>query len=163
MKYFLKWWYFPRALARGKYHHWRKYFTESPERRVYKWYIIPKIRMIQLSLCHFFIQTFDVLFSILYMFKRSVECQNSMFGRSLLFKESLFSKIRVFSSSELNLMKYHRLQLPPCFNCLWCARASRVQALPWQREICLYLTLKVRYRHISPLKWDTWRNHLITW
>ena len=44
VRYFLKWWYFPRALARGKYHHWRKYFTESPERRVYKWYIIPKIK-----------------------------------------------------------------------------------------------------------------------
>ena len=25
-------------------HNWRKYFTESPERRVYKWYIIPKIK-----------------------------------------------------------------------------------------------------------------------
>ena len=33
-KYFLKWWY----------HHWRKYFTEFLERRLYKWYIIPKIK-----------------------------------------------------------------------------------------------------------------------
>ena len=34
---------FPEVMI-TEYHHWRKYFTESPERRVYKWYIIPKIK-----------------------------------------------------------------------------------------------------------------------
>jgi hypothetical protein len=35
---------FRGALPRGKYHHWGKYYAESPERRVYKWYIIPKVK-----------------------------------------------------------------------------------------------------------------------
>jgi hypothetical protein len=35
---------FRGALPRGKYHHWGKCYAESPERRVYKWYIIPKVK-----------------------------------------------------------------------------------------------------------------------
>ena len=33
-----------RAKALGKYHHFKKYLSESPSLRVYKLYIIPKIK-----------------------------------------------------------------------------------------------------------------------
>ena len=36
--------YFPRAKALGKYHHFRKYFAESPSLRVYKWQLYPHLK-----------------------------------------------------------------------------------------------------------------------
>ena len=172
----LKWWYFPRALARGKYHYWRKYFAEFPERRVYKWYIIPKNKMFMKNIkknnlqktLPIFYQDFHAFFSCLQIPEGS-EGLNSKFCWLLCVLGVLFTAKLWISSSDSSTTSIS-LAYPAIFVILKFVDPTRAmeyivfhgntrdtRVLPWIQNI-FHGTRSTR-----GIEWNAVKNHIVTW